>query len=517
MTLPTLIITRLDPMQNVRLFFILALLALTGCASSLPQSHKLQSFSESNYEDTWLYNNAKNYMQQNESSGFYPLGNAQAAFISRLALIQNAQKTLDIQYYIYTNDDTGNLFTWYLYEAAERGVRVRLLLDDNQTRDDNTLASLSAHPNIEIRLFNPFSNRTVKTLGFVHDFSRVNRRMHNKAVIADGAFAITGGRNIADEYFSANRDLEFSDLDLLLIGDVVPKVATQFDAYWNSKPAVAIESIVDNVFPISDKHTAYWKKLQQEYLQESAYIQSLEEHDFVKMLRANQIPFHMGEISLSYDDPEKVLTDETTLLIEDLTREIKKAKNEFILVSPYFVPTKEGTERLIKMVEKGIDVIIVTNSLASNDVFAVHGWYAKYREDLIKGGVKLYETKVRSVEKIDHSLIGLTNAKASLHAKSFIIDKHKIFVGSFNFDPRSAYYNTELGVFVDSPQFAEFYIKHFEKLIAKTTYKLSLDDRGDIVWHDTLNNTVYEKDPYSSLMLRGMAALSGILPVEKLL
>ncbi len=209
-------------------------LTLVGCAQPL-STEKQTSYSNVDNFKTNLYQSSLPYTSKHpDKTGFYPLGDGQAALLARLAIIEGAEKTLDVQYYIYRDDATSGLLTWYLYQAAERGVRVRLLLDDMQNRDDQALASLSAHPNVEVRLFNPFSNRTIKPLSFLTDFDRLNRRMHNKAIIADGVFAITGGRNIGDEYFSANSDVEFGDFDLIMLGKVIPQFSRQFDEYWNS-------------------------------------------------------------------------------------------------------------------------------------------------------------------------------------------------------------------------------------------------------------------------------------------
>ena len=225
-------------------FIAVSTLTLIGCAQPLSTT-KTATYSNVDNYNTTLLQKTLPYIQSNPNkTAFYPLGDGQAALLARLAIIESAQKTVDVQYYIYRDDATSHLLTWYLYQAAERGVRVRLLLDDMQKRDDQFLANLSAHPNVEVRLFNTFGNRSFKPLSFLTDFDRLNRRMHNKSIIADGVFAITGGRNIGDEYFSANNNVEFGDFDLLMMGKVIPQVSRQFDEYWNSKPATPIEMLV---------------------------------------------------------------------------------------------------------------------------------------------------------------------------------------------------------------------------------------------------------------------------------
>ncbi|MDD1824781.1 phospholipase D-like domain-containing protein, partial [Photobacterium sp. ZSDE20] len=216
---------------------ILGLLSFWGC-SSLPEADKFPSYTIPFDAQTQLASQALPYINKHPKlTGFYPLGDGQEAFLARLALIYGAEHSLDLQYYIYRDDNTSSLMTYALYQAAERGVRVRILLDDMQSRNDESMAQLASHPNIDIRLFNPFAERSARIFGFISDFDRVNRRMHNKALIADNAFVITGGRNIGDEYFAANTSVDFGDFDILMLGESVPEISVQFDLYWNSKPS----------------------------------------------------------------------------------------------------------------------------------------------------------------------------------------------------------------------------------------------------------------------------------------
>ncbi|PSW46576.1 phospholipase D family protein [Photobacterium leiognathi] len=487
-------------------------LTLVGCAQPL-STEKQTSYSNVDNFKTNLYQSSLPYtIKHPDKTGFYPLGDGQAALLARLAIIEGAEKTLDVQYYIYRDDATSGLLTWYLYQAAERGVRVRLLLDDMQNRDDQALASLSAHPNVEVRLFNPFSNRTIKPLSFLTDFDRLNRRMHNKAIIADGVFAITGGRNIGDEYFSANSDVEFGDFDLIMLGKVIPQFSRQFDEYWNSKPATPIEALVSEAHEPTPEQLAQWKQAQLKYMS-TDYARSLKHHPMVKQLMDETLPLFWTDAELLYDTPYKVANSKDDLLLHKLSEMIAKADHDFFLVSPYFVPTEEGAKELAKAAKSGKNITIVTNSLASNDVFAVHGWYAKYRKLMLKGGVKLYEVKVEPGQKTKHKW--LSRSRTSLHAKTFILDKSKIFVGSFNFDPRSAYLNTELGVIVDSPEFSGQVYNQISNSLLKDAYRLSLDENGDIVWNDDTTGQQYTSEPDSGILLKMGAWVAGALPIEK--
>lgn len=487
-------------------------LTLIGCAQPLSTT-KTATYSNVDNFNTTFYQHIRPYTQANvNKTGFYPLGDGQAALLARLAVIEGAQKTVDVQYYIYRDDATSNLLTWYLYQAAERGVRVRLLLDDMQNRDDQTLADLSAHPNIEVRLFNPFSNRSFKPVSFLTDFDRLNRRMHNKSIIADGVFAITGGRNIGDEYFSAHSNVEFGDFDLIMMGKIIPQVSRQFDEYWNSKPATPIEALITEAHLPTAEQLQQWQHAQKQYLS-SDYARSLSQHPMIKKLSNQTLPFYWADAELAYDTPYKVENSQDDLLVHKLSTMISKAKTDFLLISPYFVPTEAGAKALVKAAKNGLNITIVTNSLASNDVFAVHGWYAKYRKIMLEGGIKLYETKIDPDIKKKHSWLG--RSRSSLHAKTFIIDRSKVFVGSFNFDPRSAYLNTELGVFIDSKPFSDIFYSNLDNLLEKSAYRLSLDNNNDIVWIDDTNDQQFDSEPDSSVMLKMGAWLASMMPIEK--
>ena len=495
-----------------QLFIVSTLLFLSGCAN---QAHLLKktTYTLPIQDNAPLVQAITSQVQAHpEESGFYPLGEGKNAFIARLALIDQAKHSLDIQYYIYRDDMTSAILTWHLYQAAKHGVRIRLLLDDMQSRNEDALMALASLPNVKIRLFNPLSHRIIRHLSFLTNFSLSNRRMHNKALIADRVAAITGGRNIGDEYFSANKEVEFGDLDLLLIGTVVPEISQQFDLYWNSQYAHPIQHIAKQSELPSKKEWKTWNKHHKRHQQESQYFQSLLNTQLLKQLRDQTLPFYWGKTYIKYDHPNKV-TDPTIQndLLHQISSTLTQAKEEFILISPYFVPTQSGTNQLIKAVTRGIDVTIITNSLASNDVFAVHGWYAKHRKALLAGGVKIYEIKAMPARQNKKSLTG---RRVSLHAKSFLIDRKKLFVGSFNFDPRSAHLNTEMGVFIKSPEFANLLIKDLSQHLINTAYELKLDKSGHVNWINNKTQHIYTTDPDAGLGLRFAAWLSGKLPIE---
>ncbi|WP_222939532.1 phospholipase D family protein [Photobacterium sp. BZF1] len=492
---------------------VVGFISFFGC-SSLPEAEKTPTYTIPFDAQTELGRQVKPYLDDYaDLTGFYPLGDGQEAFLARLALIYSAEHSLDLQYYIYRSDSTSSLMTYALYQAAERGVRVRILLDDMQSRNDTSLARLSSHPNIKIRLFNPFVNRKSRIFGFISDFDRLNRRMHNKALIADNAFSITGGRNIGDEYFAANSAIDFGDFDILMVGDAITDISVQFDLYWNSKPAIPIESLVQPQPKPTPEEVFEWETELKRDFKHSEYMESMAKLPLTDHIKNKTLEFYWGKAEVHYDLPSKVYSPEDTdLMLHQLGAILEQADSELLLVSPYFVPTSQGADALVQAVDEGIDVTIITNSLASNDVFAVHGWYAKYREPLLAGGVKLYEVKVDPSLKKKRSWLG--SSRTSLHAKTFIIDRKKLFVGSFNFDPRSAYLNTEMGVLIESSEFGELLYRQVDRNLKKNTYRLALDESGNLEWHNDVSGIIKRKEPDSGLFLRFSAWFAGLLPIE---
>jgi putative cardiolipin synthase len=458
-------------------------------------------------------------------AGIYPLADAHVAFAARMDLIRSAQRTLDIQYYIWRNDLTGTLLLEQIHEAADRGVRVRLLLDDLGTPSslDPTLAALDAHPNIEVRLFNPFVVRNPKFVGFLTDFPRANRRMHNKSLTADSTATILGGRNIGDEYFDATDGVVFADLDVLAVGPAAADVARDFDRYWASASAYPVERILPH--ESVDQLAVLDRKAQAIAADPAAasYMEALRDPRVVQKMLDDTLRFDWAKTQMISDDPAKGLNNAPPeALIPHQMREVLGDPTEEIdLVSPYFVPARTGTQYLTGLAAKGIDVRVLTNALEATDVAAVHSGYMKRRVELLKNGVHLYELRrlAGTPDKKEQSPGPFGSSGSSLHAKTFVVDSQRVFVGSFNFDPRSAHLNTELGLVIDSPQLATDVDRQFLALLPKVAYTVRLDDNGKLYWiehngdqeirHDTEPNTTW----YGRL---GVWMLS-ILPIESLL
>ena len=451
-------------------------------------------------------------------SGVYPLPRAEDAFAARALLAAAAERSIDVQYYIWHDDVTGRLLFDALCKAADRGVRVRLLLDDNSTSGlDPILAALAAHPNIFVRLFNPLVNRRARWTNYVFDFSRVNHRMHNKSFTVDDQVTIVGGRNVGDEYFGARGAVAFADLDVVAVGPVVRDIAASFDRFWNSSSAYPAQTIVPGVSPQEAAQLLSALGATASEPGAKSYLETLRHSELVTELHEQRLRFEWVDVKFVGDDPAKVFTaDRELLLLPRLLELTGQPTSEFDLVSPYLVPRKEGTAQLSALAQRGVRVRVLTNSLASNDVAAVHAGYAKSREPLLRAGLTVYELKPRPVavgSAPKHS------SSASLHAKTFQIDGTRAFVGSFNFDPRSAQLNTELGLLIESPQLAHQLQSFFETQVPRLAYQVTLVQNGKLEWIETDSDDrkVYSTEPGTSAWRRGMVRFLGVLPIDWLL
>ena len=396
-------------------------------------------------------------------SGLHALPDGRDALAARLALADAAQRSLDVQYFIWNKDLAGKVLLERLFRAADRGVRVRLLLDDLGTMpSDATLLAIDSHPNIEVRMFNPVALRSPRLLGMIADFGRINKRMHNKSFIADGQVAIVGGRNIGDEYFGANEAMNFADLDVAVIGPVVREVSDEFDLYWNHQASIPIAAL-SRQNTTSEEFAAKRATLTSfnstaEY---SAYAESVRDSEFARQLKNHAVSYSWGRATIVSDHPDKVLTSAAkteTHLAPKLRQVVDATKRELFLVSPYFVPGKQGVELLASVRQRGARVVVITNSLASTDGVPVHSKYQLYRKSLLRAGVELYEIKPSAGQQGRRSggFRGPSGSgSAGLHAKTFAFDRRIGFIGSYNLDPRSSKLNTEMGVLFDCPALAK--------------------------------------------------------------
>ena len=452
-------------------------------------------------------------------SGVHPLAAGEDAFAARGLLAAAAERSIDAQYYIWHDDVTGRLLLEALCQAADRGVRVRLLLDDNNTAGlDPTIAAVAAHPNVEVRLFNPLVNRQMRWTNFLFDFSRINHRMHDKSFTVDNQVTVLGGRNVGDEYFAAGDDVTFADLDVIAVGPVVQDVSGTFDRFWNSASSYPAASLVGRA---TDKEraalTAHFAATHADP-RAAKYIEILRHSGLVEQLRTGTLALEWATAHLVSDDPGKVFSAERDLLLlPQLLQIAGPPSSRFDVVSPYFVPAKQGTTAFAAMSRRGVKIRVLTNSLASNDVSAVHAGYSKSRKSLLRAGVKLYELK--HAGEAGAAAGHPHGSSAALHAKTFQIDGSRVFVGSFNFDPRSARLNTELGLVIESPRLALRLQGFFDRDVTTRAYEVTLDAAGSLQWSDAAAGgpRIYHVDPGTSAWRRGVVEMLSLLPIDWLL
>ena len=341
-------------------------------------------------------------------SGLHALPDAHDAFAARLALADAAQLSLDVQYFIWNKDLVGKVLLEHLFRAADRGVRVRMLLDDLATApSDAVLLTIDSHPNIQVRMFNPVGLRSMRLLGIVADLGRVNRRMHNKSFTADGQVAIVGGRNIGDEYFGARARADFADLDVAVVGPVVKEVSAEFDLYWNHATAIPIANLSrQNTTP--EQYAAKRAALRAHHAEaaQSEYGSEVRQSEFARQLRNRAVTFSWVRATIVNDNPDKVRTSsskEETHLAPELREVVDHTKRELFLITPYFVPGKRGVGLLADVRRRGARVVVLTNSLASTDGVPVHSHYKLYRKPLLEAGVELSEIKPKANPQPGHA------------------------------------------------------------------------------------------------------------------
>jgi putative cardiolipin synthase len=471
-------------------------------------------------------------------NGFKLLSTGDAALQTRLALANAAQRTLDMQYYIAAEDDTGDLVLNAALRAADRGVRVRFLVDDLNFKDlGDVMATLNAHPNIEIRVFNPFATASQGPMARVTNamthLDSLTRRMHNKALIVDNQLAVVGGRNLGDEYFDASPNLVFRDLDLVVAGPLVTQVSASFDQFWNSEESYPLRALNTRKFDRADIERvrknldAHWQKEFADTSNKPLYqspLSDLLSHEAVGLVWAP------GELQV--DTPAKIdpaNTDYESPPAHRLGELVRSAQTSVDVISPYFVPHDDGVGLVQSLTEHGVRFRILTNSLAATDAVAVHAGYSPYRVPLLKAGVELYEFKPLETSLHVGGLTG-SRSRASLHAKAYVIDRKIAVVGSMNLDRRSVGLNTELTVVVHSPVIAEQVEKIFERAISPdVSYHVTLAPEREVRQMQTTSMTPsflqwntdddgvhhrYNYDPDAGLWRNFISGIFSMLPVR---
>jgi len=495
-------------------------LALQGCAS-LADLQKTPSEAIPAAADSPLAALPPPDLVPGGGSAFRPLAFSSFSMDARLTLIRQARHSVDIQYYLIADDLTGRAFLRTVRDAAQRGVRVRILVDDLYTAaNDQLLQGIAAYPNVQVRLFNPFpAGRALNVTRWglsLLDLARLNHRMHNKLMVVDGVFAIAGGRNIADEYFFRSPRGNFIDFDLLVAGDAVPELAATFDRYWNSKHVYTLDALEPGA-PRAEARREEFERLTapaemlfapimagaRDFLNYGPLSQDLR-HPPLKMLR--------GRIEVVADSPDKVSGEaasgkDPTTVISHLTAAIDHAQDQVLLASPYFVPGRSALDGLEAVRKRGVAVTLVTNTMASNDEPFVSAAYARYRRRMLQAGVRIYEVSPRILRMdttFDDSfgaMLGTSTGR--LHAKMMMVDFHTTVVGSMNLDFRSSRANTELGLFVESGELAADVSLLVDDLRSAGTYRMRLGGASgrDVEWVDDQpdGEKVYDAEPEISL------------------
>ena len=509
-----------------RILLFSAGLLLAGCATTIPIDYdRTPSVALETPEQTELGSFFQPELEaQPGKSGVILIPSGEWGFRTRAGLSNQAEKTIDVQYYIWDADTAGIILAERIMRAADRGVRVRMLLDHLTTKDvDFKFSRMDGHPNIEIRLFNPFANRGFQFLEFLFSLERLNHRMHNKAFIVDNAMAIVGGRNIGNNYFGVDAASNFRDLDLVIVGPVVQDVSTSFDQFWNSEFSVPISSVVKEKLSEQD--------LQERKLNLYRWVEEVEDYPYpidttsdVVMAKLKDIreDFIWATAKIIYDAPEKLETKKEE--VADQLILLGKAKDrEIIIEAAYVVPGPEGVERTRVNKENGIRQRLLTNSLATNDVAAAHAGYAKYRRALIRNGLEVYELRpdARSVKR-NWSLVA-GRSKASLHTKAFVADRKDVVIGSFNVDPRSTALNTEIVIVVESPELATQVLAYMDEgVLPENSYRVVLEADAEtgterLVWITEIEGETvrYYSDPEVSFWRRMSSWFMGLFPIEK--
>jgi cardiolipin synthase C len=473
-----------------------------------------------------------------QQSGFRLYTVGVDGLLLRLELIRAAQRSLDLQYYIFHGDESGLLITEALGQAAARGVRVRILVDDaGMVAGDEQLFALAGQPNVQIRVFNPWRyrghNNFLRGVEFLFSGGRLDYRMHNKLFVADGAMALVGGRNIADEYFQVDPELQFADDDVLAAGPVVGKLEATFEEFWNSEPAVPVQALL----PAKDTGHEASARLAQRVttpqfatIEASHYEQKLAAGEPLAGVLSGAVVLAWASTEVACDSPDKgkkVAEGERVsgLLFPPVANEIRATRSELILITPYLVPTAGEFELLLERRAAAVDVRILTSSLENNDSLAAQSAYMHYREPLLDAGVQLYELRSRpqSPRGTGQSRRLSEYGNYSLHAKLLVFDRNGIFIGSMNYDERSRRLNTELGLIIHSPELAEQSARHFAAMIQpQNAYALTLQpekpgDRAALEWHTVESGhplTLYS-EPARSSWQKFEVHLLELLPLDR--
>jgi putative cardiolipin synthase len=503
-------------------FISVCTLAAYLSACSLAPTQKVARTPSYALQNTSQTSLAKSYQaeinQHKGKSGFVLLGSGLDAFAARTELFRKAEKSIDVQYYLVREDITGYLFYKSLREAADRGVRVRILLDDHHlAKHTARLAAFDHHPNIEVRVFNPYSRKAPRFVQYLFRLGKITRRMHNKSIIIDNKITIVGSRNIGNEYSEAEAKRVYSGMEVLAVGPIAKLVSNSFDTYWNFKKTIKVANLSKPAKVAFEQTKSYY----QNHAMVSRFSHTLKNSPLVPQIRTGSLAFKWANATLVQDAPEKIISKRKKrgnyLNSTGLEPYIKNSERDILIISPYFVPQKEGLRFFKQLRDRGINVSVLTNSYASTDVKIVNAHYNKYRKALLKMGVHLYEFKSAkgSVNFLKRAgRLANRPAKAGLHAKLLSFDQKNLYIGSLNADPRSVYENTEIGILISSADITLNMVKWFDENLDNLAYHVELKD-NKIIWVDHTDKAkIYYKEPNTAPSERVWMKIMSVLPVE---
>jgi cardiolipin synthase C len=474
------------------------------------------------------------------ASGFRIITVGVDGFLARVQMIDAAERTLDLQYFIFRGDETGRLLTDSLLRAADRGVRVRVLVDDGDTRaGDEQLGALAAYPGVQIRIFNPFAYRghqqLLRAVEFLFDSSRLDYRMHNKLLIADNSVALIGGRNIGNQYFQMDPDSQFADDDVFSAGPIAKQLSATFDEYWNSRFAIPAEALISkklNAAALKEDHERASERPKESLLPLKTdgvdYVKRIATGEPYAGIISGRLPLVWAWAEVVCDSPDKKNVENGALAGRLMTQTVihttDTVQTELLIVSPYFVPTDDETRVLKDLRRRDVRVRIITNSLESATDVAAQAGYARSRVSLLEEGVELYEIRSRLGNSRGSGQTAVVSryGNYSLHAKLFVFDRKRLFIGSMNFDQRSRHLNTEIGLIIDSPELAQQMVARFEAMAQpQNAYGLALIAggrwRSPLVWHTEENGEAVEylHEPARSDWQRWELNFFSLMPLDK--
>ena len=513
---------------------VLLLLCVCACSSIPPGADYPKSVSTA-IADPGHTALGKNFAQaahdHPDSSGFRIIPVGAEGFLMRMQMISAAQRSVDLQYYIFHGDETGRLLTGAIVQAADRGVQFRILIDDAETEPgDEQIATLKAHPNIEVRIFNPFSYRGhmefIRGAEFMVNANRLDYRMHNKLLIIDNAVALIGGRNIGDQYFQIDPDSQFADDDMFTAGPISQKLSETFDQFWNATMAIPVQALDsgDHSHKALDDLRKGLKEQRGQLKAEGVdYVTRIASGEPFNSIVTGRLPLVWAPVELVYDSPDKKDTENGMigrLIGRDVGRAVSASQSELLMITPFLIPGAEGMQMFKELRGRHVTIRILTNSLESSTESLAQAGYMGYRKDMLDDGIELYEIRalLGDIKGSGQTKSISRHGNYSLHGKLLVMDRSRLFIGSMNFDQRSRHINTEIGLIIDSPVLAKQVAARFDAMVKPVNaYRLAWDsEHRHLLWTTEENgqSVTYDKEPAHSAWQRFKTGFWTIFPLD---